>query len=76
MGIERAWSADADACEAGPCIRVGDKDCFDGGLYGGESFGGGAVRGHWYAGVKEDFAFGVDEAGGDFSAADVNAEGE
>jgi hypothetical protein len=55
---------------------VGGKDSFDGGLHGRESFGGGAVRRHWYSGVKKDFAFGVDEAGGDFGAADVDAEGE
>ena len=76
FGIGRARGADADAGEAGPCIRVGGKDRFDGGLHGSESFGGGAVRGHWYAGVKKDFAFDVDEAGGDFGAADVDAEGE
>jgi hypothetical protein len=52
------------------------EDSFDGGLYGGEPFGGGAVRGHWHAGMKKDFAFCIDEAGGDFGAADVDAEGE
>jgi hypothetical protein len=52
------------------------KDSFDGGLDGGETCGGGAVRGYWYAGVKKYFAFGVDEASGDFGAADVDAEGE
>jgi hypothetical protein len=52
------------------------KDSFDGGLDCGEGYGGGAVRGHWYARMKKDFAFGVDETCGDFGAAYVDAEGE
>src|SRR5579864_980159 len=50
------------------------KDRFDRGLHGCESCGGGVARGHGYARLKNNDAFGVDEAGGDFGSADVNAK--
>jgi len=72
-GIERTGSANADSGERVAGLRLRGEYGVNRGFQGGETRGGVFVGGHGHAGLVQNFALRIDQAGGNFCAADIDA---
>jgi len=72
-GIEWTGSANPDSGERVAGLRLRGEHRVDRGLQGGETRGGIFAGGHGHASLIQNFALRIDQAGGDFCAADIDA---
>jgi len=71
--IERTGSANANSGERVAGLRLRGEYGVNRGFQGGKTRGGIFAGGHGHAGLVQNFALRIDQAGGDFCAADIDA---